>query len=288
MGNQEEIKQSPATKNNDNSLLTNIIFSCLQKSDDLYYECIKSLIDEDTNLKKLIQAKGSVTILLSDEERSYLNFLIKYFEKFKKFPNDKDFNNHFSALFYNFENATEIPQEFFREHIYKFIEYRKNIYIQSILTYIAKQPNDLTFADTLFKYISIIEKLLDFNLTNSFDKNNIFIDGSQLYSEMKQRPKGMKTGIKAIDEKIGGMTAGTVTTLAGFTSHFKTTFALNIAYLNSYYRGYNVVYITLETPKQDMYWNLLSMHSYDTKFSKYNYIEHERIRRGLLTPEEEK
>lgn len=124
--------------NNDDSLFTNIIFSCLQKSDDLYYECIKSLIDEDNNLKKFIHSKEYKKTILSDEERSYLNFFLKYFEKFKKFPNDKDFNNHFSASFYNFENATEIPQEFFREHIYKFIEYRKNICIQNILTYMAK------------------------------------------------------------------------------------------------------------------------------------------------------
>lgn len=104
---------------------------------------------------------------------------------------------------------------------------------------------------------------------------------------MKKRPEGLQTGIKAIDDKIGGMSPGTVTTIAGFTSQYKTTMAVNIARLNAYYLGYNIVYISLETPKQDMNWNLLSCHSYDTKFPKYNFISHDRMRHCKLTLEEE-
>ena len=71
-----------------------------------------------------------------------------------------------------------------------------------------------------------------------------------------------------------------------FITH-NTTFAINIGYNNTYKMGYNVVYISLEVPKEDIIYNILSRHSFDSKFTKYPYIGHRRIRQCELNPEEE-
>ena len=83
------------------------------------------------------------------------------------------------------------------------------------------------------------------------------------------------------------MSPGTVTTIAGFTSQYKTTFSLNVAHLNAYELGYNICYLSLETPKEDINWNLLSCHSYSTKFQRYNFVSHAKMRWGTMTADEE-
>ena len=83
------------------------------------------------------------------------------------------------------------------------------------------------------------------------------------------------------------MSPGTVTTIAGFTSQYKTTMSLNIAHLNAYELGYNICYLSLETPKEDINWNLLSCHSYSTKFQRYNFVSHAKMRWGTMTADEE-
>jgi replicative DNA helicase len=59
-----------------------------------------------------------------------------------------------------------------------------------------------------------------------------------------------------------------------------------MAYYNTYNLGYNLVYISLETSKEDFMMNILCRHSYDTKFPKYNYIPHTKMRMCELTQEE--
>ena len=76
---------------------------------------------------------------------------------------------------------------------------------------------------------------------------------------------------------------GELTSLMGATGGFKTTFMTNLAY-NKLKEGRNVVYLSLEIPKADMYFNLLSLHSTDDKFSIH--IPHSELKRSLLTEEQ--
>lgn len=75
--------------------------------------------------------------------------------------------------------------------------------------------------------------------------------------------------------------------IAGCVTH-NTTTAVNMLYNNSYKNGFNQVYISLEVPKDDLYYNLLCRHSNDPKFSKFPFLYHDRIRKGMLSEEEEK
>lgn len=72
----------------------------------------------------------------------------------------------------------------------------------------------------------------------------------------------------------------------GCVTH-NTSWALNMFHRNTVKNGYGQCYISLEMPKQDIYYNILSLHSNDPKFSKFPYIYHDRIRKGILTAEEE-
>jgi len=74
--------------------------------------------------------------------------------------------------------------------------------------------------------------------------------------------------------------------LNGYVTH-NTTMSLNIAHLNAYELGYNICYLSLETPKEDINWNLLSCHSYSTKFQRYNFVSHAKMRWGTMTADEE-
>lgn len=107
------------------------------------------------------------------------------------------------------------------------------------------------------------------------------------YEARKNKSWGLATGINQIDNIIGGMGKGTLSVIAGFTSHFKTMFAVNIAYINAYFLNYNIAYLSLETPKEIMYDQLLSRHSFEPKFSRYQFIAHDRILRCELDPDEE-
>jgi len=74
--------------------------------------------------------------------------------------------------------------------------------------------------------------------------------------------------------------------VSGCVTH-NTTQATNMFYKNTVRNGYGQVMISLEVPKEDIMYNLLCLHSNDPKFSKYPFINHDRIRKGLLNKEEE-
>ena len=109
----------------------------------------------------------------------------------------------------------------------------------------------------------------------------------QNYDERKQRPIGMLTFVNEIDNKIGGLSEGTLNTIFAWTSQFKTTWVLNIAHKNSYDLGYNILYLSFEVSREDLQYNLLCRHSAEPKFADYSFIGHDKIRQCILKPEEE-
>lgn len=110
---------------------------------------------------------------------------------------------------------------------------------------------------------------------------------AERYAKRKTSSLGIQTGIKEIDDLIGGIPGGFILTLMAWTGSYKSTEAINMFYRNTVKNGYGQVYISLEMPKEDVYYNLICLHSNDPKFSRFPYIYHDRIRKGLLTPEEE-
>lgn len=264
--------------------MINLLYSCFDKVDPSIKDDLNMLLVEADNYKKHLK----VPDVLHDTEIEYIEFLIKNYDMAGKFPSYTLFCQNYPDAVKSFTAASGqiqiiLPNDM-RNYIFQVIDARVNDYISRRIDSL----NKVIRAKGVTKEIAEeMERLQGLSNRNQARHVDIKIDGKANYDALRSRPTGMVTGIKAIDEKIGGMNDGTMTTIAGFTSQFKTTFALNIAHLNSYAYGYNIAYITLETPKNDMYWNLLSCHSYSSQFSKYQFIGHDKMRQTKLNAEEE-
>jgi replicative DNA helicase len=227
-----------------------------------------------------------VADVLHDSEEKYIKFLVRSYEMSGSFPSETYFCQNFpevEAQILAHKQSTEfnlINPEDIRHHIFRLIDLRTNDYIARRMS---KLQDAIKAQGITAEIADELVRLQHLSNRNQADQDvSIEIDGRANYNALLARPAGLKTGVRAVDERIGGMNEGTVTTIAGFTSQYKTTFAVNIAHLNAYNYCYNIAYITLETPKNDMYWNLLSCHSFDRKFTKFPFIGHDEMRQTKL------
>ena len=265
--------------------MVKLILSCLSRRESSIKDDLEILLFEAESYKKDLEVP--IPDIIRDVEKEYIEFLLKNYELVGAFPSIdlfcKNFPDAESKLRSSIADGVLNPSDL-RNHIFLFINSRVNEYIARKMDHYNKTIKVKGLTKEVREEKEKLERLSNRNQAKDVE---IEIDGYKNYQILKEKSTGMITGIKSIDDKIGGMRPGTVTTIAGFTSQYKSTFALNIAHLNSYNLGYNVVYITLETPKNDMYWNLLSCHSFASKFPKYNFISHDSIRNVKLRAEAE-
>lgn len=109
------------------------------------------------------------------------------------------------------------------------------------------------------------------------------------YDRMKTMPSGCMTFINPIDREIGAIRKGTMMTIAGFAGQFKTTTGLSILYSNMIELNQNGVFISLEMPKELIWYYIYARHSYHEDFqSKGDPLNKRDIVHGNLTEEQEK
>lgn len=260
--------------------MKNIINSCLEKTDSAYSDYLEMFVTEATNYQKNFR----IVNIISDEEIKIFEFMQTCYQNSGQFPSKNLMYMNFPEISGMLDNATDIPINDFRVYMFALLDNRVNKYIHDRM----EQLNIIVKDKGITQEISDeFDKLQKISNRNKAKNISLDVNARETYNQMKLRPLGLVTGIKAIDERIGGMNAGTVTTIAGFTSQYKTTFALNIARINSYSNMYNIAYLSLETPKNDMYWNLLSCHSYEPHLSKISFVSHDKMRQCKMTPDEE-
>lgn len=97
---------------------------------------------------------------------------------------------------------------------------------------------------------------------------------------------GLGTGLTPIDEATKGAQIGELWTLAGFVSHGKTTWALSWARYLAIEGGFNVLYFTLEMPREQAWRILATGHSAHPKFGRPP-LDYEKVKSGTLSKEEE-
>lgn len=134
------------------------------------------------------------------------------------------------------------------------------------------------------KIEAILKDLIPFVQNKEYD-SVLSYNGQEEYDKVKAKPAGMKFSIARLDEEVSGISYGTMLVLFGFVGSLKTTLALSMAYYNAKTLNYNSVYFSLEVPKRELYFNLLSRHAYELDSS--TKIDAKRIKKGLLTEEEE-
>jgi replicative DNA helicase len=96
----------------------------------------------------------------------------------------------------------------------------------------------------------------------------------------------IKTGVREIDESMGGFKRGTFTGILGYAGTHKSTVGRSFVY-EAVQQGFNVIHIPLEiNPDEER--NIYGiMHSHSTKFKTPFNLSVTAYENGLLTPEEE-
>lgn len=135
--------------------------------------------------------------------------------------------------------------------------------------------------DTLRVKISM---LLENDLLTSKAKTptNHMVPVENAYQQIVQDDKGMTLGNIRIEEHAGKAKPSTVITILAFAGSFKTTFALNIAYLNAI-EGYNVLYLSLESTADLLKQMMVLNHIATTTTDRDELINSKWIRDGLLS-----
>ena len=111
-------------------------------------------------------------------------------------------------------------------------------------------------------------------------------DYTSLVERLGESNKGPIFYVKPLDELPITIPKKFVV-LGGFSGCFKTTFALNMAYNNAVFLGYNSGFLSLEMEEEEILTRLLCLHSQHEKFGKYNCIVTlQKIYRKSLTKEE--
>lgn len=129
----------------------------------------------------------------------------------------------------------------------------------------------------------VIESLDDIKTRYTYAKediNNSF-NNLQEYLEGKENEIRLSTGIKELDDKKFYLPKGKICSVFAYTGSFKTMFSSNVAY-NIMNSGGNVLYLSLEISKSEMYINFLSRHS-------YNYdrkLSHSDIKANRITQDD--
>lgn len=90
-------------------------------------------------------------------------------------------------------------------------------------------------------------------------------------------------GFKPLDDITGGVFPGEVSLMAGASNEGKSILLMNVIY-NNLMAGKNMIWASLEMPRKQCLYRLLSLHSTIEKFG-YN-LEHKKIKEKTLSPKE--
>lgn len=109
-------------------------------------------------------------------------------------------------------------------------------------------------------------------------------DAISEYERMKLLPKGILLGIDVLDRHLKRIPHKATSIWAAPPGMFKTSSAISAAFFNAFCQGLNVVYVTLEVPKRNIWFQTLSRLSGVAPGSR---LPSEGIKKCELTPDAE-
>ncbi len=243
-----------------------------------FEDIIKNLCNANENLVKdcisFIKSSLLDNKLLSNNEETMLFTFENLYKKLNAIPSFEIFQNQFSKT----KVDSNVEMQDVLSLVKLFVTQRKDLNTSKLLINEAKRipvegktpeimehfTNILNSSSTNVKYENIMDRIVDL-----YDRK---LDNS-----------GIKTGIEQIDKEIGGLKAGQVSVLAGFTGMGKSICSVSIMH-SAITQGYNVCYISLEISAEHLMYNLISRHSLEPKMTKK--IEHKNLKSKSLTKEE--
>lgn len=104
-------------------------------------------------------------------------------------------------------------------------------------------------------------KMANYSATHAEEENWDSESILGAYTLRKNEPPGVKTFIKLLDDKIGTLSNGALSTIAAPSGNGKTTLAVSMAFNAAVFGGKCVDYLSFEVPKMHMWYNLISIES---------------------------
>lgn len=177
----------------------------------------------------------------------------------------------------NFE-LDPIEKELLPEYIEIFLFNKKNLNTSKSLMELSTKVRTEGLDEKVIKQLTDLTKV-DHVKREFINIRDTFVDRY----ENSEFNAGIPIGIKFIDDMVGGIHKGEISVVAGFAGHCKTTAAVNAAY-SALTRGQNVLYLSLEVTKDNIYSDFISRHSNSKKFKMR--IPHYGLKKKKLKDEE--
>lgn len=255
-----------------------LIKSLLGNKGDKYKKILDTVLDMDN------------VSLLSPQELEQFKYLDETYNLSEVLPSEEYFIDKFKELERPLSTALVLEGNDLRIHLDKVLSDRRNLRISGELIRMANEVNEKGFTfDNLESLRSMVKEESKEDITDNTIDSNSF---ENFYRRKKEKPIGLLTNIEDIDNAIGGLAIGSMTTILGYVASYKTTLAMNIVYENCIHNNYNICIISLEVSKEEALASLLGIHSTSDKFksgeySDIEYLPHTKIKRTELTPREE-
>lgn len=193
------------------------------------------------------------------------------------------FNNQFPSI-KTLINVIGLPysEEFFDEYLFdeliidKIIKERYHKLREIYCRAISEQLKDQTcVSEELIKVLNQIDIM---TIPPSSDTS---FENLKSTLESQEESINLSTGIKILDNNNAYLKKGKISTVFAYTGSFKTMFCSNVAY-NIMKNNGNILYLSLEINKEEMYINFLSRHSYEFEHK----ISHSDVKSNRLSEED--
>ena len=231
---------------------------------------LRSITLEDKNLLQPILSSKEVDI----QEKNDIN---KYLKILEITPNPSVPLLQKEIPGRNFE-VEPIERELLPDYIRVYLYNKKNLDASKKLIELSSKVRSTGITEDIATYLTKLTK--SDAVQHKFENiEDTIIDRY----ENAEYSIGISTGVEFIDEMTGGIHKGEVSSIVAFAGHGKTTFAVNIAH-NALTQGNNVLYLSLEVPKESIYFDFISRHSNSSKFKMR--IGHYDLKKRKLKPEE--
>lgn len=248
---------------------------------------MKDIIKSSLNTKEeevIFILEDLLSSEITTRESEIINYIIKSYNELDITPTETDIIGKYPELAPMLSQGICLSLADLDYHVRTVVRDRKSLKASQSLMDIASKIQEKGLKE---EDIEALRDLVDTEQVEISKDSYDFSYFQQKYEKAKTAPTGLLTFVQEVDSIIGGMQTGTVSVLAAYVANFKSVWGTNIAYNNTYQMGYNVCVLSLEVPKEEVLMNILCRHSYDPKFSQFEFIPHEGIRRGTLTEEQE-
>lgn len=250
-----------------------IIKTILGKNTEEYTQYIDLVLDPEKR-----------ALISTQEERMFL-LLRDSVDNAGQIPTEEYFLIKFPEMTVPLSKAKEISLVDLKVHYANLVKKRTNLEAARALQIISAEVSSTGLTYEHFDKIRGFANIIDTDFIK--DVTATPEDFAEFYRKRKEQPIGLQTFVEELDEKIGGIAIGSLFSIVAYTGQYKTMFSANLAYRNAKRLNYNIVIISLEVSKEDYLMNLLCRHSNESKFDRYPYIGHERIRMSELSEDEE-